>query len=75
MRAEGVPTRLCSGIVDVDNRFYYHEWAETYIGKQYGWVAVDPTLDQHIADATHIVVDYGDNSTPSGTTLHILSAS
>ncbi len=33
------------------NRFFYHAWPEVYVGR---WVAVDPTLNQFPADATHI---------------------
>ncbi|HEV2474729.1 MAG TPA: transglutaminase-like domain-containing protein [Chthonomonadales bacterium] len=61
-RAAGVPTRLCSGIVYARGRFYYHAWAESYVGR---WVAIDPTLydpDQPVeyVDATHIKFAEGD---------------
>jgi hypothetical protein len=50
-RAVGIPTRIITGIVLSDNNFYYHAWAEVYVGK---WVSIDPTMNQFPADATHI---------------------
>ncbi len=41
-RAAGLPARTVAGLVPVDGRFYYHAWAEVYLGD---WVAVDPMLD------------------------------
>jgi cell division protein FtsL len=43
-RAQGVPTKYCSGVIFADGKFFYHAWAESYIGKDAGWVAVDTTL-------------------------------
>jgi hypothetical protein len=37
--------------VYLDGSFYYHAWVEIYLGK---WIAVDPTMNQLPADATHI---------------------
>jgi transglutaminase-like putative cysteine protease len=31
--------------------FYYHAWPEVWLGE---WVAVDPTLGQYPADASHL---------------------
>ena len=50
-RAAGIPARICSGITFVQDAFYYHFWAEVYVGR---WVQMDPTLGQTIADANHI---------------------
>lgn len=50
-RSAGLPARTVSGLLLVRGRFYYHAWAEVYLG---GWVAVDPFFDQFPADATHI---------------------
>jgi len=50
-RSLGIPTRMASGIVMLDGRFYYHAWPEVYVG---GWVSIDPTFGQFPADATHI---------------------
>lgn len=50
-RAAGVPARVVAGVVYMDGAFYYHAWAEVWLGQ---WVAVDPTLQQMPADATHV---------------------
>ncbi len=50
-RAVKIPARINVGIVYLGNRFFYHAWPEVYVGR---WVAVDPTLNQFPADATHI---------------------
>ena len=56
-RAAGLPAREVSGIVYCDDGFYYHQWAEAFVGK---WIAVDPTFGQTQADATHIRFVEGD---------------
>ena len=61
-RAAGIPTRLCTGIVYADGRFFYHAWAESYVGE---WFAFDPTLYDTAhpvayVDATHIKFAQGD---------------
>ncbi len=50
-RAAGLPARSAAGLVYLDGRFYYHAWPEVWLGD---WIAVDPTLDQFPADATHL---------------------
>ena len=50
-RAVGLPARTAAGLVYVDGSFYYHAWAEVFLG---GWVAVDPTFGQFPADASHL---------------------
>ena len=50
-RAVGLPTRTAVGLVNIRGRFYYHAWPEVYYN---GWVAVDPTLGQYPADASHL---------------------
>lgn len=50
-RAAGLPARTAVGLVHVRGRFYYHAWPEVYLN---GWVAVDPTLGQFPADASHL---------------------
>ncbi len=53
-RSQKIPTRVVTGIVYTDRvGFLYHAWAESYVN---GWIAVDPTLNQIPADATHIKV-------------------
>ena len=49
-RALGLPARSAVGLVYVDGSFYYHAWPEVWLGR---WVAVDPTLGQFPADASH----------------------
>jgi len=56
-RAAGIPTRVCGGIVYADGRFFYHAWAESWVGD---WVAFDPTLKADFVDATHIKFAQGD---------------
>ena len=52
-RTLDIPTRIAIGVVWSDELegFYYHAWPEVYVE---GWIAMDPTLGQEIADATHI---------------------
>lgn len=58
-RAEGVPTRICAGLVAFRDKFYYHAWAESYIGGPTGWLPVDATMDSGTVDATHIPLSRG----------------
>jgi hypothetical protein len=55
-RSLGIPARVASGLAYLDGKFYYHAWAEVYLG---GWVAVDPTWGQFPADAAHLRVVTG----------------
>jgi Transglutaminase-like superfamily len=50
-RSAGLPARTVGGLIYLKGRFYYHAWAEVYLGD---WVAVDPTFDQYPADAAHL---------------------
>lgn len=50
-RSAGVPARVAAGFVHLNGKFYYHAWPEVYLGR---WVAVDPTLGQFPADASHL---------------------
>lgn len=56
-RAVKIPARINVGIVYLGGRFFYHAWPEVHAGK---WIAVDPTLNQFPADATHIRFVTGD---------------
>ena len=56
-RAIGLPARTAVGLVNVNGRFYYHAWPEVWLN---GWVAIDPTLGQFPADATHLRFLLGD---------------
>jgi len=57
-RAAGVPTRVCGGMLFADGKFFYHAWAECWVGE---WTPFDPTLPQgDFVDATHIKFAQGD---------------
>lgn len=56
-RAAGIPTKICLGIVYSEGMFYYHAWPAVFIGGC--WRPIDPTLGQHIVDATHIMLLQG----------------
>ena len=56
-RAAGIPAKIAVGLVYKDGFFYYHAWPEFYSGH---WIAVDPTLGQFPADASHIRLVTGD---------------
>ncbi|HET6345030.1 MAG TPA: transglutaminase-like domain-containing protein, partial [Myxococcota bacterium] len=53
-RAVGIPARVAVGIAywPPGDGFGWHAWAEIYVGGT--WIAVDPTWNQPIADATHV---------------------
>jgi len=57
LRAADIPARVCVGVVYTAGRFYYHAWVEAHVGT---WVALDPTMNQMPADATHIKLARGD---------------
>ena len=51
-RAAGIPTRIESGVVYMDGKFYYHAWNGVYLDGK--WITVDSALNQFPADVTHI---------------------
>ena len=56
-RSLGLPARVAVGLVQLRGAFYYHAWPEVWIDEAAGrgrWLAVDPTLNQFPADATHV---------------------
>jgi hypothetical protein len=55
-RAVGLPARTAAGLVYLNGRFYYHAWAEVYLGD---WVAVDPMLEEFPAGAAHVRFSIG----------------
>lgn len=64
-RALGLPARVAVGLVwsDEHQGFFYHAWPEVLLSD--GWRRFDPTLDQAVADATHIkLLDGGIESWP-----------
>lgn len=58
-----MPTRLVSGMVFWKGRFYYHAWAESYVGE---WIPVDATLAEDFVDATHIKLTEGEATSMFG---------
>ncbi|MHB8416972.1 MAG: transglutaminase-like domain-containing protein [Myxococcales bacterium] len=64
-RAAHVPARLVHGLVyaqgsDQVYGLYWHEWVEVWA--RGGWIAIDPTFGQEVADATHIELGEGDET-------------
>ena len=55
-RAAGVPSRMVSGLAYADGRLHRHVWAEVQLRD---WVAVDPTLAQYPASASHLRLAIG----------------
>ncbi|MFL5270734.1 MAG: transglutaminase family protein [Anaeromyxobacteraceae bacterium] len=58
-RAAGIPARQVHGLVyaqydDKIPALYWHAWVEVKSGEE--WIAVDPTFDQPVADATHVAL-------------------
>jgi transglutaminase-like putative cysteine protease len=61
-RAAGIPARGVHGLVyarygDGVPALYWHAWAEVKSGDE--WIAVDPTFDEPVADATHVTLGRG----------------
>ena len=56
-RSAGIPAKILVGVVYNDGSFYYHAWNALWLGE---WVAVDATIGQFPADATHIKLLEGD---------------
>jgi hypothetical protein len=55
-RAAGLPSRIATGLVYSEGAFYYHAWAESYVGR---WIDLDPTLPTAFVDATHLKLGHG----------------
>lgn len=77
-RAAGIPARTVSGLLLRDGRFHHHAWAEVMLQE---WIAVDPTLFQFPADASHLRLLVGGLAAQAelarvleGLELHVLSA-
>jgi transglutaminase-like putative cysteine protease len=56
LRAAGIPSRTCVGLVFSRGSFFYHAWNECYLGD---WVSMDATLNQMPSDATHVKLAQG----------------
>jgi hypothetical protein len=62
-RAAGIPSRIAAGVVnspDLGQGFYYHAWPEVRLGPDEAWVAIDPTLGEFPAHASHLKLVTGD---------------
>ena len=59
-RAVGVPSKVVSGIVYLNDGFYYHAWVECWVGD---WIPFDATMPDDFVDATHIKLAEGDPTT------------
>jgi hypothetical protein len=57
-RAAGIPSKFVAGLVYTRGAFWYHAWNEVYVGSG-SWIAVDPTWNEPVADATHITLGEG----------------
>jgi hypothetical protein len=56
-RSLGIPAKFNIGLLYLKGRFYYHAWPSVYASRdsgESGWLAIDPTFGQEVADATHI---------------------
>lgn len=59
-RAQGIPTKIYVGLVNLHGyAYYYHAWCAVWLGK---WVPVDPTLNQFPADVGHLKLKEGEIS-------------
>jgi len=58
LRAVGIPARIVAGVVywPDGGGFAYHAWVEAYVGE---WIQIDPTLNEPLADAAHIMLARG----------------
>jgi transglutaminase-like putative cysteine protease len=61
-RALAIPIRVVNGVVYSGQHggFLYHTWNEAWIEGR-GWQAIDPTLGQLSADATHVKLIEGES--------------
>jgi hypothetical protein len=56
-RAAKIPTRLATGVVGWEGRFYYHAWVEVWTG--YEWLGLDATRPEAGISASHIKLRQG----------------
>lgn len=57
LRAVGYASRLVSGMVEYQGRFYYHAWVEYWDGKD--WIAMDSTRPESNLTSRHIKIAHG----------------
>ncbi|OGH60381.1 MAG: hypothetical protein A3G34_10090 [Candidatus Lindowbacteria bacterium RIFCSPLOWO2_12_FULL_62_27] len=58
--AAGLPSKIVSGVVYMDGKYFYHSWNELFVGGH--WVPVDPILNEVPASLKHIKLIEGDYS-------------
>ena len=51
LRAEGIPSRVATGLIYWNGIFGYHMWTEAFLND---WTALDATLAEDVVDAVHI---------------------
>ena len=60
-RGLGLPTKICTGVVYMEEAFWYHAWNEVLISTDPEvWWPVDSTQGLDFVDATHIKLAEGD---------------
>lgn len=57
LRARGIPTRLCSGLIYYEEAFYYHAWVEFWDGK--AWIGLDSTRPDPELTPGHLKLAHG----------------
>ncbi|MGV3615777.1 MAG: transglutaminase-like domain-containing protein [Fimbriimonas sp.] len=57
LRAAGIPARLASGLVNWDGSFYYHAWAEAWVGDR--WLGLDSTAVPEQITPAHVKLGEG----------------
>eukprot|EP00041_Stephanoeca_diplocostata_P032445 m.1039859 g.1039859 ORF g.1039859 m.1039859 type:complete len:573 (-) comp24150_c2_seq11:2285-4003(-) len=78
LRADGVPSRVCSGLVyterDAEGRFAWHAWTQALVGT--AWVDLDATMHEHDFSVGHILMGTSalDDATGHADELALVSA-
>jgi len=55
-RAVGIPSKFVTGVVYLNDGYYYHAWNELYVGR---WVSCDPTWGEVTSNAGHLALASG----------------
>jgi hypothetical protein len=55
-RAVGLPSKFATGVVYLNDGYYYHAWNELYVGR---WVSCDPTWGEVTSNAGHLTLASG----------------
>jgi transglutaminase-like putative cysteine protease len=70
-RAVGIPSQFVTGVVYLNDGYYYHAWNELYVGR---WVAVDPTWGEVTCNAGHLTLASGSLTSESFAQTNLQSA-